>query len=88
MKSKLKIYKNGDKYWKLPNGKLHREDGPAFIRIVNDYKAWYINNKLHREDGPAVEMGHFKEWYLNDKIYTEEEHKKKMRLEKLKQILD
>jgi antitoxin component YwqK of YwqJK toxin-antitoxin module len=55
------------------NGKLHREDGPAFTE-ASGTKYWLANGKLHREDGPAIEYAddskyHLcKSWYLNGKI--------------------
>ena len=64
MDSVLHIDKDGVKRWKLPNGKLHREDGPAY----------------QSKSG-------FGMWYLNGIGYSEQEHKKKMRLKKLKHIL-
>ena len=71
-KSKLIINKYGDKFWELPNGDYHREDGPA-AEHSNGYKAWYLNGKLHREDGPAVEYSSgSKEWYLNGKRHRED----------------
>ena len=50
----VKVYPNGDKFWWL-NGKLHREDGPAY-EGANGNKSWYLNGKLHREDGPAMRV--------------------------------
>ena len=44
---------NGTRWWKLPNGELHREDGPAYLR-TDGCQAWYKYGKIHREDGPAV----------------------------------
>ena len=65
-KPECKTYPNGDKVWLL-NGKLHREDGPAF-EYANGDKEWYLNGKLHREDGPAYENTNGNNyWYLNDK---------------------
>ena len=88
MKSKLTIDKNGNKRWKLPNGDLHREDGPA-VEWWDGDKGWCINGKRHREDGPALEfVNGNKHWFLNDIEYSEQEYKKKMRLNKLKHILD
>ena len=88
MKSKLYIDHMSNKYWKLPNGDYHREDGPAIYNEGNGYKAWYINGKLHREYGPAVEYKNGdKCWYLNGIRYTEQGYKYKMRLKKLKHIL-
>ena len=72
-KPKLKIDGDGYKRWLLPNGKRHREDGPA-VEYTDGTKFWCRNGKLHREDGPAVEYANgYKEWWLNDKQYTEEE---------------
>ena len=88
MKPKLYIDEHGNKVWKLPNGDRHKEDGPSYIDIFGN-KLWYINNKLHRENNPAVETcSGGKEWYLNGIQYTKKEYKKKMRLIKLKHILD
>ena len=59
------------------NGKLHREDGPAFEHI-NGQKEWYVNGKLHRLDGPALEWrSGTKYYYIEDKYcYTKEEFDK------------
>ena len=48
--------------WRL-NGKLHREDGPAFI--LGDCQAWFLNGLLHRVDGPAYIDGYYQGWYNN-----------------------
>jgi hypothetical protein len=48
MKSKLTVCDNGDKVWKLPNGNLHREDGPA-IEFLSGFKIWWINGKQYTE---------------------------------------
>ena len=54
------------------NGKLHREDGPAFEHH-NGTKHWHLNGNLHREDGPAVENPNgTKHWYLNGKYHRED----------------
>lgn len=48
------------------NGKLHKTDGPAYIRIhkVLGSKSYYIEGFLHREDGPAIEYDWGdNEWY-------------------------
>ena len=42
-KSELIEYADGTKRWYL-NGKLHREDGPAF-ECANGSKGWYLNGK-------------------------------------------
>ena len=64
---------NGTIRWCLPNGQLHREDGPA-VELSDCSKYWYQNDKCHREDGPAVEWynGH-KEWWINGEKLTEEQ---------------
>lgn len=87
MKSELTIDRGGNKHWELPNGKCHREDGPAF-ELSNGTRCWYINGKLHREDGPAIEYEDGdKEWYLNGTNYAEKKYKLIMREKKLKQLL-
>jgi hypothetical protein len=77
------ITASGDQKWCLPNGKLHREDGPAYISNAGS-KWWYFNGELHREDGPAVEyLNGYKSWWIHDKLIhvdTQEEFEKLMRL--------
>jgi hypothetical protein len=80
------IEENDTKRWILPNGVLHREDGPGYE--TSDYKAFYINGKWHRENGPAIEYYNGgKEWWINDIQYTEQEYKIEMRSRKLKLLL-
>ncbi len=58
---------------RFKNGKLHNEDGPAFIRIKGNNKIvkWYYNGKKHRSDGPAVEkmmttgVNYCQEWWAD-----------------------
>ena len=65
------IDERGTKRW-YKDGKLHREDGPAF-ESENGYKSWYINGKRHREDGPAIEdTNGGKYWYINGKLHRED----------------
>jgi hypothetical protein len=72
MKSKLTIDEDGTKRWKLPNGQLHRKNGPAIERS-NGYKAWYLNSLCHRKDGPAVEyIEGSKSWHLNGLKHRED----------------
>ena len=40
MKSKCEIDADGNKFWRNPEGKLHREDGPA-IEWASGDKFWY-----------------------------------------------
>ena len=70
-KPECKTYPSGTKEWRL-NGKLHREDGPAYEHS-NGCKEWCLNGKLHREEGPAYEEpGGTKAWYLNGKHHRED----------------
>jgi hypothetical protein len=52
---------NGSHYH-LPNGWLHRTDGPAIIHL-NGVQTWYYDNKIHRDGGPAVEAITFHEYW-------------------------
>ena len=49
-----KELEDGDIEYRLPNGKKHREDGPA-VEFTDGTKIWYLEDQRHREDGPAVE---------------------------------
>ena len=49
MKSKMTINECGDKFWKLPSGDLHREDGPA-IEYNDGSKYWYLKGILYSEE--------------------------------------
>ena len=67
-----------DKSWYL-NGKLHREDGPAF-EGASGRKSWWLNGERHREDGPAIEGANgTKSWYLNGELLTEAEFNNRMK---------
>ena len=73
MKSKLEIDNYGNKRWGLPNGDLHREDGPAFIQGDGGSIIWYLNGFIHRKDGPAIEyISGTKLWYINGKRHRED----------------
>ena len=86
--SELKINSLGTKRWRNERGLLHRENNPAIIHM-DGKKLWFLDGKLHREDGPAIEYKNgAKSWYLNDIEYTEDKYKRKMRLIKLKSVLD
>ncbi len=71
------------KTYRLPNGKIHREDGPASIYYyLNGNKweeLWFKDDKRHRNDGPAYikyyENGNKKEerWYTGGKKHREDE---------------
>ena len=40
----------GDKVWRLPNGELHRENGPA-VEYANGDKYWFLNDRLYKIQG-------------------------------------
>ena len=74
MKSTCIIDKYGTQAWRLPNGEMHRLDGPAYIGAEDgdNRKEWWVNGKLHRTDGPAVVIQHeqlWRAWYTNGKLH-------------------
>lgn len=50
----LTVSEASARVWTLPDGTLHREDGPA-VEWVDGTKFWYRLGHVHREGGPAVE---------------------------------
>ena len=60
----------GEEWWQ--DGKLHREDGPAFIHRTGA-EIWYYKGKVHRENGPALTFpdGEWR-WYYKNKIHRED----------------
>ena len=65
--STMTVDAEGNKFWRLPDDKLHRVDGPA-IEWANGAKEWWVNGKLHRVGGPAVEWANGdKWWHVNGK---------------------
>ena len=68
----MSINVHGTKEWRLPNGDLHREDGPA-IKYADGGEQWWINGELHREGGPAITHATgSKFWYINGKRHRED----------------
>ena len=68
MKSQIHIKNTGDYEWRTNNGKLHREDGPAWKTSVEE--SWWINGELHRLDGPAIIRDDgYQAWYFNGKFH-------------------
>ena len=68
----MKVDEFGNKFWRLPDDKLHREDGPA-AEYANGDKQWWVNGERHRVDGPAAENANgTKWWYLNNKLHRED----------------
>ena len=72
-KKYIKYYDNGSimwEEWRLPNGNLHKEDGPAKIRYYTDgnkeSEQWYKNGLYHREDGPS-----YRRWDVDGSIISE-----------------
>lgn len=50
------------------NGKLHREDGPAYHDWGTN-ECWFYDNKLHREDGPAESWSGTERWYRHGQLH-------------------
>ena len=40
----LTVTHNGYKFWELPNGELHRTDGPA-VEYPSGSKAWFLHDQ-------------------------------------------
>jgi len=57
--------------YRLSNGKLHRDDGPA-IEYSDGGKEYYYHGKHHREDGPAIEWNGDKSYWVNGKRHRED----------------
>ena len=75
-----KIDEFGDKRWKLPNGELHNENGPA-VELADGTKVWYIYDQCHRVEIdpktglslPAIEWSDgSKDWYHYGKSHRYE----------------
>lgn len=49
------------------NGKLHREDGPAF-ESKDGTRVWYLNGELHRDNEPAVEYPDGTKFWYKDGV--------------------
>jgi hypothetical protein len=60
--------------YRLKDGTLHREDGPALCRVGSS-KEYYLYGLRHRENGPAVEERVFGnktyryKYYFNGKLH-------------------
>jgi hypothetical protein len=62
---------NGSISWALPDGTLHREDGPALIH-KNGTEKWFRYGVLHRADGPAIRTANkSEEWHFNGVLHCE-----------------
>lgn len=58
--------------WKLPDGKYHREFGPA-VEWEDGTLEWLQYDHLHREDGPAVIDKHGSEhWFRHGLLHRED----------------
>lgn len=63
---------NGSISWALPDGTLHREDGPALIH-KNGTEKWFRYGILHRADGPAIRTANkSEEWHFNGVLHRED----------------
>ncbi len=71
MKNGKHIDPDGTQIW-YKDGKLHGEDGPAYIH-PDGTQRWYKDGELHREDGPAVIYPDGTQiWYINNKDITDD----------------
>lgn len=67
------IDKDGTQRWRDENDELHRDGGPAVIR-VDGFHVWFQHGFHHRADGPAVIYTSGKvAWYFNHVEYTFED---------------
>lgn len=57
--------------WRLSNGLLHREDGPAMEYHDGSLKVWYKCGLKHRTNGPAVERNGKVEWWRHGQHFRE-----------------
>jgi hypothetical protein len=63
-----------DVIWKLPNGKNHRDFGPA-VEFENGKIAWYQNGSIHREDGPAlINLDGSVSYWIHGRPYRDKRH--------------
>lgn len=68
------------------NGKLHREDGPAYTHRSN--MLWFYEGELHREGGPAViEYGGPKQYWIHGVNYSPKQYKWEIERRKKKGLL-
>ena len=72
------LLRGGGEMWKLPDGTLHRDEGPAIVQ-PDGTQAWFRHGLLHRDDGgPArtlpVKGGRgqaLREWYENGLLHRD-----------------
>lgn len=85
LRRKLKIEKSAPTYvglstvWKLPDGTVHREFGPA-ITMGDGGVTYMQNGVMHREDGPAIISATGLEiYYLNGTPLSKKEFKNRVK---------
>lgn len=61
----------GARRWELPDGRLHREDGPA-IEHANGDVEWWRYDDPHRDGGPAINDVEGEYWYQNGELHRED----------------
>lgn len=54
LKYRVEVDHHGTRSYYNAAGLLHREDGPAIVRVDGTVE-WWFNGELHRDVGPAVE---------------------------------
>ncbi len=58
--------------WEDADGKLHREDGPAWIE-PDGARSWFQHGWPHRDDGPArIDADGTHKWYQHGKLHRED----------------
>ncbi len=61
-------HENGTRGW-YQHGKLHRDDGPAFI-WADGTQEWYQHGKLHRDEAAAwIGADGTQGWYQHGKLH-------------------
>lgn len=59
---------NGLITWRLPNGDLHRVNGPAVVHANGDHH-WRLNGVVHRKNGPALSQDSVQVWYKHGALH-------------------
>ena len=70
--SQHRVTADGDERWELPDGALHRINGPSLVR-PDGYEECNRYGVHHRDDGPAVTWPDgLKEWYRDGRLHRED----------------
>lgn len=66
------IYDREFETFYFKNGRLHRDDGPAYIDKQHGAEKWFFEGKLHRVGGPAYSNCNREEWRQNGVLHNTE----------------